>query len=35
MLGETPPDYLGHAFTYGGGDPAVSGTMRKGQENGG
>jgi len=35
LLGETPPDYLGHAFTYGGGDPAVSGTMRKGQENGG
>ncbi|KHD10060.1 glycoside hydrolase [Candidatus Thiomargarita nelsonii] len=33
LLGETPPDYLGHAFTYGGGSPAISGTMRKGQEN--
>jgi alpha-amylase/alpha-mannosidase (GH57 family) len=32
LLGETPPDYLSHAFTYGGGDPAAGGTMRKGQE---
>jgi alpha-amylase/alpha-mannosidase (GH57 family) len=32
LLGETPPDYLHHGFTHGGGDPAVGGTMRKGQE---
>lgn len=33
LLGETPPDYLGHSFSHGGGDPASGGTMRKGQEN--
>ncbi len=33
LLGETPPDYLEHSFTHGGGDPAVGGVMRKGQES--
>jgi alpha-amylase/alpha-mannosidase (GH57 family) len=32
LLGETPPEYLSHAFTFGGGEPAVGGVMRKGQE---
>jgi alpha-amylase/alpha-mannosidase (GH57 family) len=32
LLGETPPDYLKHAFSHGGGDPATGGVMRKGQE---
>ncbi|MCK5521599.1 MAG: glycoside hydrolase [Thiomargarita sp.] len=32
LLGETPPDYLEQAFTHGGGDPAIHGVMRKGQE---
>ena len=32
LLGETPPDYLQHAFSHGGGDPAVGGTMRRGKE---
>ncbi|RKZ83432.1 MAG: glycoside hydrolase [Candidatus Parabeggiatoa sp. nov. 1] len=32
LLGETPPDYLNHPFTHGGGDPATGGVMRKGQE---
>lgn len=27
-----PPDYLSHAFTYGGGDPVTGGTMRRGQD---
>jgi len=31
MLQETPPEYLGHAFSFGGGDPAAGGTMRRGQ----
>lgn len=31
-LGIEPPEYLGHAFTYGGGNPATGGTMRRGQE---
>jgi len=34
LLGETPPDYLEHSFTHGGGDPATGGTMRKGTEEG-
>ncbi|MDM8560438.1 glycoside hydrolase family 57 protein [Candidatus Parabeggiatoa sp. HSG14] len=33
LLDETPPEYLGHAFTHGGGDPATGGVMRRGQEN--
>jgi len=33
LLGETPPEYLNHAFTHGGGDPAAGGVMRKGQED--
>ncbi|MCK5663282.1 MAG: glycoside hydrolase [Thiotrichaceae bacterium] len=33
LLGETPPDYLSHTFTHGGGNPASGGVMRKGQEN--
>ena len=32
MLKETPPEYLGHAFSFGGGDPAAGGTMRRGKE---
>ncbi|WP_331712255.1 glycoside hydrolase family 57 protein [Acidihalobacter aeolianus] len=31
-LGVQPPEYLERAFTYGGGDPATGGTMRRGQE---
>jgi alpha-amylase/alpha-mannosidase (GH57 family) len=29
ILGESPPDYLAHVFTYGGGDPAMGGVMRQ------
>lgn len=32
LLGETPPDYLQHAFSHGGGDPAAGGVMRTGQK---
>jgi alpha-amylase/alpha-mannosidase (GH57 family) len=32
LLNETPPDYLQHAFSHGGGQPAVGGVMRRGQE---
>jgi len=32
MLGLEPPEYLSHAFTFGGGAPAAGGTMRHGQE---
>jgi alpha-amylase/alpha-mannosidase (GH57 family) len=32
LLGEPPPSYLTQAFTHGGGDPAMGGTMRRGQE---
>ena len=32
MLKLEPPAYLSQTFSYGGGDPAVSGTMRQGQE---
>lgn len=31
MLGQEPPEYLAHAFTHGGGAPAVGGVMRQGQ----
>ncbi len=34
LLGETPPAYLEHSFTQGGGNPAIGGTMRKGTEEG-
>ena len=34
LLGEAPPGYLGQAFSFGGGDPAAGGVMRKGQESG-
>ncbi|APZ43219.1 glycoside hydrolase family 57 protein [Acidihalobacter ferrooxydans] len=30
-LHEKPPEYLGHAFSFGGGEPATGGTMRRGQ----
>lgn len=32
LLGETAPEYLKHPFTFGGGDPATGGVMRKGKE---
>jgi alpha-amylase/alpha-mannosidase (GH57 family) len=32
LLGETPPEYLNHSFTHGGGDPTMGGVMRKGRE---
>lgn len=32
LLQESPPEYLGHAFSFGGGEPASGGTMRRGQE---
>jgi alpha-amylase/alpha-mannosidase (GH57 family) len=31
LLGMEPPEYLSHTFTRGGGEPAVSGVMRRGQ----
>ncbi|AOU97986.1 glycoside hydrolase [Acidihalobacter yilgarnensis] len=33
LLGVASPEYLAHSFTYGGGDPATGGTMRKGQDS--
>ncbi len=33
MLGTEPPDSLSQTFSYGGGAPAASGTMRHGQES--
>lgn len=35
LMGEAPPEYLAHAFTYGGGTPATGGVMRQGQPAGG
>lgn len=32
LIGVEPPDYLAQSFTYGGGEQAVGGTMRQGQE---
>jgi alpha-amylase/alpha-mannosidase (GH57 family) len=32
LLDEPPPDYLQEAFSHGGGQPAVGGVMRRGQE---
>ena len=32
LLQEKPPEYLAHAFSFGGGNPAAGGTMRRGQE---
>lgn len=34
LMGESPPEYLAHAFTHGGGDPAAGGVMRHGQAAG-
>jgi alpha-amylase/alpha-mannosidase (GH57 family) len=34
MLNRQPPEYLSHAFTRGGGEPAVGGVMRRGQFTG-
>ncbi len=31
MMGESPPEYLVHTFTHGGGAPATGGVMRPGQ----
>jgi alpha-amylase/alpha-mannosidase (GH57 family) len=31
MLGKEPPEYLSMVFAHGGGSPAQSGVMRKGQ----
>ena len=31
LMGETPPEYLAHTFTHGGGSPATGGVMRQGQ----
>ena len=33
LLDETPPDYLNHSFTHGGGEPDAGGVMRRGQED--
>ncbi|MBI1424056.1 MAG: glycoside hydrolase [Gammaproteobacteria bacterium] len=33
LIGETPPEYLAHSFTQGGGSPSAGGTMRRGQEH--
>ncbi len=30
LLGTTPPEYLAHAFTHGGGNPDAGGVMRRG-----
>ncbi len=32
-LNQPPPEYLQNTFSYGGGNPAIGGTMRPGQEN--
>jgi alpha-amylase/alpha-mannosidase (GH57 family) len=32
LLGEKPPDYLGHAFSHGGGEQQRGGVMRRGKE---
>ena len=34
MLGKEPPEYLSAVFAHGGGSPAQSGVMRKGQYSG-
>ena len=34
LLGKEPPEYLTHVFAHGGGSPAQSGVMRKGQYTG-
>ncbi|MDD3517322.1 MAG: glycoside hydrolase family 57 protein [Chromatiales bacterium] len=31
LIGETPPEYLAHSFTHGGGEPTSGGVMRQGQ----
>ena len=31
LIGDTPPEYLSHAFTHGGGAPETGGVMRQGQ----
>ncbi len=33
ILRESPPEYLGKAFSFGSGDPAMGGTMLPGQQN--
>jgi alpha-amylase/alpha-mannosidase (GH57 family) len=33
LIDVEPPEYLGHAFTHGGGAPALGGTMRRGQQS--
>lgn len=32
IIGDTPPDYLSHVFTHGGGMPQTGGVMRQGSE---
>jgi hypothetical protein len=32
LLGEEPPEYLGHAFAHGSGKPQLGGVMRRGKE---